>query len=108
MPGTADEAMQTLATRLSAPLAPLDAPANAITDLMNARVPWLWWPLEAPPRSRAMGAGAHALYVVHGVVAWLPVRRRVPGRVALGAAALGWLWWTGAWDRRADHPAASG
>ena len=105
MPGTVAQPMETLATRLSGPLAPLDGPANAITDAMNAAVPWLWWPLDPPPQEEAMGAGAHVLYVAHGLAAWLPVRRRVPVPVALAAAGVGWLWWTGAWDRRAVRPA---
>lgn len=94
----------TPATRLSAPLAPLDRCANAITDAMNRAVPWLWWPLPVPAPSQPMPGAAHALYVAHGVLLAGTARRAgVPltGGRAAALGALGWLWFTGAWDRRA-------
>lgn len=94
----------TLATRLSAPLSPLDRPANAIADAMNRAVPWLWWPLRVPAAAAPMPAAAHALYVAHGVLLAVAARRAglpVSGGRALAVGAAGWLWFTGAWDRRA-------
>lgn len=100
----------TLATRLSAPLSRLDRPANAITDAMNRAVPWLWWPLAVPDRAAPMPAAAHSLYVAHGIALAAAARRaglRLRGGEAVLLGAAGWLWFTGAWDRRAlrDGPA---
>lgn len=93
---------RTRADRWSSPLAPLDAPANAISDGLNQLVPWLWWPLRVPAREAPLGAGAHALYAVHGAVIYAAAGRRfVRPRVALPLGVLSWLWFSGAWDRRA-------
>jgi hypothetical protein len=100
----------TLAVRLSGPLAPVDGAANAITDGMNAAVPWLWWPLAVPARDAPMPAAANALYAVHAVVLQRAARLAgvdvgpVPATVL---AAAGWPWFTGAWDRRAAQLAAA-
>jgi hypothetical protein len=94
----------TLAARSTARLARFDAPANAITDAMNRVVPWLWWPLDVPDPDRPLPGGAHVLYAAHAVVlerAAFVVGVRPGRRWAAALAALGWLWFTGAWDRRA-------
>jgi hypothetical protein len=94
----------TLAARATHRMRVLDAPANAITDAMNAAVPWLWWPLRVPDAVRPMPGAAHVLYVVHAVALERAGRaagiRVGPWRAAV-LALLGWLWFTGAWDRRA-------
>ncbi len=94
----------TLAVRLSGPLAPADGAANAITDAMNDAVPWLWWPLDVPAADAPMPAAANALYAVHAVVLRRVARAAgldVPPLTAVALTAVSWLWFTGAWDRRA-------
>ncbi len=85
-------------------MAPFDAPANAISDAMNRAVPWLWWPLAVPSRDAPLGGGAHALYAVHGAVLHAVAGRRLlRAPTALAAGVLSWLWFSGAWDRRAGR-----
>ncbi|MTD42859.1 hypothetical protein GKE82_00700 [Conexibacter sp. W3-3-2] len=100
----------TRADRLSTPLVALDAPANAISDVLNDAIPWLWWPLRVPARDAPLTAPAHALYAVHGTVALLAARRlsgrALPTGPSLALGLLSWLWFTGAWDRRARRLAA--
>ena len=98
------------ADRLSAPLAPLDDPVNALHDDLNVRLPWLWWPLEAPAPDRPLGAPQHALYAVHAglglaAAALLAPRGSRSGVLAAGAVLglASWALFTGAWDRRADR-----
>ncbi len=105
----------TVAVRLSTAFARLDGPANAITDAMNGAVPWLWFPLAVPDPREPMPAGAHALYAIHAVAlhrAAAAVGLRTSRRSALVVSVLGWLWFTGAWDRRAlrggSAPSSSG
>jgi len=71
-----------------------------VIDVMNRRVPGLWWPLAVPARERATPPRAHVLSAVHAGVGWA-VARRFGGRLATAAAVAGWLLCTGAWDRRA-------
>ena len=103
-------APRSAADRLSAPLAPLDDPVNALHDDLNVRLPWLWWPLEAPAADARLGEPQHALYAAHaglGLVAaaLLAPRRARPAVVAVGAALAlaSWALFSGAWDRRADR-----
>ncbi len=91
---------------LARALAPrvLDPPANAITDAMNAAVPWMWWPLDVPPRGQPFGTDAHVLYVVHALAGWVGLRAAgvpPPAPAAALAALAGWVVVTAAWDRRA-------
>ncbi len=93
-----------LAVSFSRPLTPLDGSVNAVTDAMNATVPWLWWPLDVPPRDRVMPPGAHVLYVAHAAAGWVAARAVTgrPGPVtATVLAGVTWVLFTGAWDRRA-------
>lgn len=89
--------------RIATILAPaaLDRPANAVTDAMNAAVPWLWWPLAVPARDAPLSGAAHVLYAVHAVVLWR-VARRPPVAASIAVAVAGWVVFTGAWDRRAE------
>jgi hypothetical protein len=98
------------ADRLTVPLASLDDPANALHDDLNARLPWLWWPLEVPEADARLGAPQHALYAVHAGLGLAAAALRVPRRARPGAVAVGaalglasWALFTGAWDRRADR-----
>lgn len=100
----------TTADRLTGALAPLDDAVNAVHDDLNARVPWLWWPLEAPGPDERLDAPRHALYAVHAglglAMAGLVAGRRArPGALVVGAALglASWALFTGAWDRRADR-----
>jgi hypothetical protein len=80
--------------------------ANAITDWMNARVPWLWWPLDVPREDAPLPRGAHVLYAVHGAVLWGAARAagvRVGPRAALVLGAASWWWFTAAWNARATR-----
>lgn len=104
-PPDAVEGERRLAERLSGPLSAADGPANAISDRMNAALPWLWWPLSAPDPARRLGPRENALYALHGLVILAAVRRAgltapLGPAAALGAAS--WLWFTGAWNRRAE------
>jgi hypothetical protein len=93
---------RTRADRWSTPLRALDAPANAISDVLNRAVPWLWWPLDVPSREAPLGRGAHVLYAVHGTVVYAAAGRRLlRAPSALSAGVVSWLWFSGAWDRRA-------
>lgn len=101
---------RTAADRLTWPLAPLDDPVNALHDDLNGRLPWLWWPLEAPAADARLGAPEHALYAVHAglglaVAALVAPRRARPAALAVGLAlgVASWALFTGAWDRRADR-----
>ncbi len=89
--------------RIAITLAPaaLDRPANAVTDAMNIAVPWLWWPLEVPARDAPLPGAAHVLYAVHAVLLW-QVARRPPVAASVFVAAVGWVVFTAAWDRRAE------
>lgn len=96
------------AARWSGPLRPADPAALAISDALNAVVPWLWWPLSVPVRDRPLPAPAHALYAVHGTLVWLAVGRRPRAAAAVPLGAVSWLWFTGAWDRRAGSGPTTG
>lgn len=100
----------TAADRLTASAAALDDPVNALHDDLNARLPWLWWPLEAPASDERLGAPQHALYAVHAglglaAAALVGPRRSRPGLLVAGAVLglASWALFTGAWDRRADR-----
>ena len=102
-------APRTLPDRLSRRLAARDGPVNGLHDLLNRRLAWLWWPLDPPRADDRLTRREHALLVVHaaglvGATAAVvqPDRRArmVVGGIAL--AAVTWLVFGGAWDRRAD------
>jgi hypothetical protein len=100
---------RSLADRLSAPLAAVDADVNDVHDRLNALVPWLWRPLSPPGVEDRLDARHHALYAAHAGVGVVAAALLVPGPRRRGAlvglavvAAVGWVVFTGAWDRRAD------
>jgi len=98
------------ADRLSAPLAGIDDPVNALHDDLNRRLPWLWWPLRVPAAGVRMDLPRHALYAVHAgggvalAAAVIRGRSRTAVLVAGGVIAVAsWALFSGAWDRRADR-----
>ena len=100
----------TAADRLTGAAAPLDDPVNAVHDDLNAHLPWLWWPLQAPAADERLGAPQHALYAVHAglvlAVAALAAPRRARPGILVAGAVLGlasWALFTGSWNRRADR-----
>lgn len=101
---------RTAAERLTGPLAGLDDPVNALHDDLNARLPWLWWPLEPPAPGQRLRAPQHALYAVHAALgvgaAVLVAPRRARSGVLAAGAVLGlasWALFSGAWDRRSER-----
>jgi hypothetical protein len=105
----------TLAARVTEPLAFADDWVNAGSDWAREHAPYAWWPAPPPDPRRPVGWDAHAAYLlqtvlldaaveaVQRVVAEPPSRAKLWRGRALGLAAtvVGAAITSGAWDRRA-------
>lgn len=107
-------AAMTLAARLTAPLARLDRPVNAVNDIGVRSAPWLWWPARAPRRTEEHRPVHHVIVVAWALGVQLlderlqpaaqpprGARRQVRRAVSVGLTVAASEALIGAWDRRA-------
>jgi hypothetical protein len=104
----------TVSADLTAPLAGLDRPLNAMSDFGNRVLPWMWWPAGAPRPHRPYGLEHHAVLLAWNIGSFVAYELLVPARhkrtgvaqqveralSTVGSFALQ-VAVAGAWDRRA-------